>query len=97
MLSRQRILANFLGSLHKRALHGSGIAKQNPFQHLKRLTGNDSEVLRSRFAAVVGDNNVSLAEAVRTQHGQDEGPDNGVDPDVVVFPQDTEQVSEVSN
>ena len=32
----------------------------------------------------------------RSQHGQDEGPDRGLMPDVVVFPQTTEEVSEVS-
>ena len=31
----------------------------------------------------------------RSQHGQDEGPDKGMMPDVVVFPQTTEEVSEV--
>jgi FAD/FMN-containing dehydrogenase len=31
----------------------------------------------------------------RSQHGQDEGPDKGLMPDVVVFPQTTEEVSEV--
>jgi hypothetical protein len=31
----------------------------------------------------------------RSQHGQDEGPDKGLLPDVVVFPQSTEEVSEV--
>ena len=31
----------------------------------------------------------------RSQHGQDEGPDKGKSPDLVVYPKSTEQVSEV--
>ena len=31
----------------------------------------------------------------RSQHGQDEGPDKGLLPDVVVYPQSTKEVSEV--
>jgi len=33
----------------------------------------------------------------RSQHGQDEGPDKGDLPDVVVFPTSTLEVSEVRN
>lgn len=63
--------------------------------NLKRLTDSDSETLKAKMASIVGEKNVSLAEAVRSQHGQDEGPDKGMNPDVVVSPGETLEVSEV--
>ena len=63
--------------------------------NLKRLTASDSEALSARLAGVVGDKNTSLAAAVRSQHGQDEGPDKGLQPDLVVFPGCTGEVVEV--
>lgn len=65
------------------------------YAQLKKLTESDSETLAQRLKTISGDHNVSLAEAVRSQHGQDEGPDKGLLPDVVVFPQSTEEVSEI--
>ena len=62
---------------------------------LKRLNKNDSETIAQKLKPLVGDKNVSLAEIVRSQHGQDEGPDRGEMPDVVVFAESTEHVSEV--
>lgn len=64
-------------------------------QNLKKLTESDSAALSTRLAAIVGDSNVSLAEAVRTQHGQDEGPDKGAVPDLVVQPGEVGEVSEI--
>ena len=52
--------------------------------------------VRDRVAAIVGDGAVATSEAVRAQHGQDEGPEKGRSPDVVAFPTDVGQVSEVS-
>lgn len=63
--------------------------------NLKRLTDSDSETLKAKMASIVGEKNVSLAEAVRSQHGQDEGPDKGMNPDVVVSPGETLEVSEI--
>ena len=63
---------------------------------LKRLNKYDSETIAQKLKPLVGDKNVSLAEIVRSQHGQDEGPDRGEIPDVVVFAESTEHVSEVN-
>ncbi len=73
----------------------SGSSSSSPLAHLKKISGEDSEQLVKRLSAAVGEKNVSLADAVRSQHGQDEGPDLGIKPDVVVYPQSTEEVSEV--
>lgn len=62
---------------------------------LKRLNKDDSETIAQKIRPHVGEQNVSLAEAVRSQHGQDEGPDKGAMPDVVVFAESTEHVSEI--
>ena len=77
-----------------RSLQTSGTTP-NQLQHLKKLTESDSVALSARLAAIVGEKNVSLAEAVRTQHGQDEGPDKGQLPDLVVQPGEVGEVSEV--
>jgi hypothetical protein len=84
-------------SVGRRLVHSGGGGVSSPFAHLKKLSESDTDRLVSRLAAVAGEKNVSLADAVRSQHGQDEGPDFGVKPDVVVYPQSTEEVSEVRN
>jgi len=43
----------------------------------------------------VGATNVSSGESILQQHGQDEGPHLGHNPDIVVFPSSTQEVSEV--
>ena len=53
------------------------------------------ESVRDRVAAIVGDQAVATSEAVRSQHGQDEGPEKGQSPEIVAFPEDVSQVSEV--
>ncbi len=88
-------LSRAAASARTRLLHQSS-APASPFANLKKLSPSDSEQLFKRVVAVVGEKNASLAEAVRSQHGQDEGPDLGKNPDVVVFPNSTEEVSEVS-
>lgn len=77
----------------RRQLHKSAPCTQ--FQSFKKLNESDSESLRSKFATLLGEKNVSLAQAVRSQFGQDEGPEKGHDPDVVVFAENTEQVAEI--
>ena len=86
-------------------INGSGIRQfhQQPtnlfspvLPQLKRLNKYDSETIAQKLKPLVGDKNVSLAEIVRSQHGQDEGPDRGEIPDVVVFAESTEHVSEVN-
>jgi len=51
--------------------------------------------LSEKIKRIAGADNVSLAEAVRTQHGQDEGPEQGVLPDLVVYANSTQHVSEI--
>jgi hypothetical protein len=63
----------------------------------KTLSKDDSETIAQQLRPLVGEQSVSLAKAVRSQHGQDEGPDMGMTPDVVVFPESTEHVSEVGH
>ena len=67
----------------------------NQYQHLKKMTESDSNALKTRLAAIVGDEHVSQAEIIRSQHGQDEGPDKGMIPDLVAFPGEVGEVSEV--
>ena len=95
MLSRTVFAA--AASRATRALHQSPAVAASPFATLRKLTPSDSEQLLKRLVAVVGEKNVSLSEAVGRKHGQDEGPDMGENPDVVVYPQSTEEVCEVSS
>ena len=80
-----------LFSAQKCTLHQSSCHRQLP----KLQKVSDGEGLRSRAAAIVGEKHASLAEVIRSQHGQDEGPDKGKLPDLVVFPKDVNEVSEV--
>lgn len=54
----------------------------------KRL---DPAVVYDRARSVVGADGVSAAEAVRTQHCDDESAEKGMPPDLVVFPTSVEQ------
>ncbi|XP_072013138.1 probable D-lactate dehydrogenase, mitochondrial isoform X3 [Amphiura filiformis] len=55
-----------------------------------------SEEAVSAFTSIVGSQNVSTAMAVREQHGRDESWHKCVAPDAVVWPENTEQVSEIA-
>ena len=83
-----------LGGVHI-ARSFQGTSNRGQISGLKRLTESDAAKLKERLSSVLGEAQVSLAEAVRSQHGQDEGPLLGEKPDVVAFPQSTEEVSEV--
>ncbi|XP_070574224.1 probable D-lactate dehydrogenase, mitochondrial isoform X2 [Ptychodera flava] len=48
------------------------------------------------FRSLIGKENVSTALAVREHHGKDESWHKGTPPDVVVWPQNTEQVSQIA-
>ena len=71
------------------------IASLSSFPQFQKLTRKDSEKIAAKCRQHLGVQNVSLSEAVRKQHGQDEGPEIGVPPDIVVFPESTEHVQEV--
>lgn len=77
-------------SLQTDASHGS-----QKLTSLKKLDLDASVILENRLKSLVGQDNVSVAEAVRSQHGQDEGPEIGHAPDLVVYPSSTELVQEV--
>ena len=53
----------FCHQLHQRTVLNSGVPQ------LKKLNKDDSETIAQRIRPLVGGQNVSLAEAVRSQHG----------------------------
>ena len=55
----------FSHQLHQRTVLNSGVPQ------LKKLNKDDSETIAQRMRPLVGGQNVSLAEAVRSQHGTD--------------------------
>ena len=60
-----------------------------------RLSASQVEALTVKLESVAGRESVSLAEAVRSQHCQDEGPEKGQMADIVVYATSTQQVAEV--
>ena len=54
----------FSHQLHQRTVLNSGVPQ------LKKLNKDDSETIAQRIRPLVGGQNVSLAEAVRSQHGK---------------------------
>ena len=62
-----------------------------------RLSDSQVEALAVKLGSAAGHESVSLAEAVRSQHCQDEGPEKGQMADIVVYATSTQQVAEVSN
>ena len=79
-----------------RSIQGSnGLARLSYRSQIPTLTRRDSELIAEKCRLHLGAQNVSLSETVRKQHGQDEGPEIGVPPDVVVFAESTEHVQEI--
>ncbi len=74
---------------------GSTVTAARSVPPLKKLSAEEAEKISGRLGSLVGADGVSLAGAVRSQHGQDEGPDLGLPPDVVAYPKSVEEVSEV--
>ncbi|CAG0918485.1 unnamed protein product [Notodromas monacha] len=54
------------------------------------------ENLVESLTSILGEKRVSLTEPVREQHGRDEGPYEPMPPQMVVFPETTDEVSEVA-
>ena len=77
------------------SLQGSRYFHANSAAVFQKSHIADVESVRDRVAAIVGDRAVATSEAVRSQHGQDEGPEKGQSPEIVAFPEDVSQVSEV--
>ena len=61
-----------------------------------RLSATQVETLAIKLRSAVGQESLSLSEAVRSQHCQDEGPEKGQMADIVVYATTTQQVAEVS-
>lgn len=59
------------------------------------LTASEVDGLSVKIRKIVGEANVSVTEAVRNQHSQDEGPHGAKMPDLVVYANKTEEVSEI--
>ena len=56
---------------------------------------NVSDSVRQQLETIVGEKSISLSLAVREQHGKDESYHICKPPDVVVFPSEVQQVSDV--
>lgn len=61
------------------------------------LSAAETDNIAENLRRIVGNENVSLSDSIKRQHGQDEGAEHGIPPDVVVFAEGTELVSEVMN
>ena len=83
------------GAVSSSTLKGSRYFHANAAAVFQKSHIADVESVRDRVAAIVGDQAVATSEAVRSQHGQDEGPEKGQSPEIVAFPEDVSQVSEV--
>jgi len=59
------------------------------------LSASDTDDISENLKKILGDKNVAISESVKLQHGQDEGPDKGLPPDIVAFAESTEHVSEI--
>ena len=79
---------------HIKYIHSATSDFQQP-QLRTPLSASDTDDISESLKKILGDNNVAVSESVKTQHGQDEGPDKGVPPDIVAFAESTEHVSEV--
>ena len=82
------------------SLYGLHTMRRHSLNHLRRVLHLSTTSLRKqldpawvcdRAKSVVGADGVSISEAVRVQHGNDESAEKGEPPDVVVFPASVEQ------
>ena len=75
-------------------LHSSKTFAQQT-QYKTPLSATETDNIAESLRKILGTDNVAVSEAVKTQHGQDEGPEKGIPPDIVAFAESTEHVSEV--
>ena len=87
--SVQRLSSRVTGASPTRGL--ASLMSERP-----RLSASQVEALAVKLGSAAGHESVSLAEAVRSQHCQDEGPEKGQMADIVVYATSTQQVAEVS-
>ena len=71
----------------------SGLAQRSQFK--VPLSATETDNVAEALRRIVGNENVSLSDSVKVQHGQDEGAEHGIPPDIVVFAEGTKHVSEV--
>ena len=90
----QRLTKNHKGQ-HTKYIHSATSDFQLP-QLRTPLSAADTDDISECLKKILGDKNVAVSDSVKLQHGQDEGPDKGVPPDIVAFAESTEHVSEVS-
>ncbi|KAF6031617.1 LDHD [Bugula neritina] len=71
-------------------------SSQRSFSKTSSFNNIDLQILKERLCEVVGPPNISTAESTRLQHGKDESHHRAQIPDIVVFPSNTQEVSEVA-
>ena len=64
-------------------------------QYKTPLSATETDNIAENLRKILGSDNVAVSESVKTQHGQDEGAEKGIPPDIVAFAESTEHVSEV--
>ena len=70
---------------------GAHFQRALPFSTTRSRKRLDAAWIFDRARSVVGAEGVSVAEAVRTQHCNDESAEKGMPPDLVVFPTSVQQ------
>jgi len=78
----------------KKLIHSTSFHPQLP-QLKTLLSASETDVVGESLRRILGNENVQLSESVKIQHGQDEGPDKGIPPDIVAFAESTEHVAEI--
>ena len=90
----QKVIPRYRGQKTK-FIHSTTSDFQLP-QFRTPLSAADTDDISESLKKILGDGNVVVSESVKSQHGQDEGPDKGIPPDIVAFAESTEHVSEVT-
>ena len=94
MRNFQNVISKYRGQQTK-CIHSTTSDFQLP-QFRTPLSAADTDDISESLKKILGEGNVAVSESVKSQHGQDEGPDKSIPPDIVAFAESTEQVSEVT-
>ena len=78
-----------------KGIHSTPTSSQLP-QYKTPLSATETDDIAEHLRRILGTENVALSDAVKSQHGQDEGPDKGIPPDIVAFAESVQHVSEVN-
>ena len=96
-ISSLRNLRNLTSSmLDGKCIHSSPRFVQQ-LQYRTPLSARETDGIAENLRNILGNENVILSESAKLQHGQDEGPDKGLPPDIVAYAESTDHVSEVKN